>query len=274
MTDPDSPASRHHPTRGLDGRLILAGTAVGCVVLFFVVWASLRSVEHHLRDNRPELHWQNRADWLAPAVIRTTLVKPNAANAQYTYNKPRYRDPGLTLPPDEEQAVLALADLARAPDFSTDTARQGVLQLAGSGENFYAQYLLATLHELNGETDEANAAYQRATNLAPKILVVQYNDPTGNPVPHLKLGRIEIGCDRVTDGGQTLDQRLVLVYPAQQTDAAGRVYLPLYHTTARPVVLPQTDGYTITYTPPEGWFDLPSHVGMITAIVRSESGPS
>lgn len=263
----DPTHNSRHPTRGVSGRLILAGTAVGCVILFFIVWASLRSVEHHLRDNRPILRWQNRADWLAPAVIRTTLVKPNAANAQYTYNKPRYRDPGLTLPPDEERAVLALADLARSPNFPTDAARQGVLQLADTNQNFYAQYLLAALHELHGETDEANAAYQRAINLAPKILVVQFNDPTGQPVPNLKLGRIEIGCDRVTDEGQTLDQRLVLVYPAQQTDPAGRVYLPVYNTTARPVVLPQPAGCTITYTPPEGWFDLPSHVGSITATV-------
>lgn len=256
-----------HPVKGIPGPVMIFASLLGCVVLFFVVWWTLRSVEHHVRDSRPPLAWADRAAWHAPAVIETTLVKPNAANAQYTYNKPRYRDPGLVIPKSEEKAVLACAQHALSPDFPDEPTRRGVLQHAGADNQFYLQYLLGTWHRLNNHHDEADTHYQRATDLAPNILVIQYTDTNGHPLAHLQLGRVEIGCDRVTDGGETLDQRLVLVYPHLQTDAAGRVYLPVYATTYRPVYLPQPDGYDITYAPNEGWFKTATRLGAISANV-------
>jgi hypothetical protein len=255
----------------IDGRLLLAASALGCVVLFFIVWGSIRSVEQHVRDNRTELSWADRATWFAPSVIKTTLVKPNAANAQYTYNKPRYRDTGLTLPPQEEQAVLACATLAANPTFTDDTTRLSVLQHARSQDNFYAHYLLGTWHRLHGNTPDADVHYQRAFDLAPKVIVIRYTDAQGNPIPNLRLDRIEIGCDRVTDDGETLDQRLVLVYPNLTTDPTGRVYLPVYDTTYRPVYLPKPEGLQITYDPAEGWFRLPTRLGTIKA--RADTPP-
>jgi hypothetical protein len=270
----DSPTStkstRRNPHPVVSGKLVLLGTAVGCGVLFLLVWVSLRSIERRMQLERPAQFWSERHKWVAPAVIKTTLVKPNAANAQYTYNKPRYRDTKFVIAPEEEQAVLACAELATPrsnPDFTDDTTRQALLQLADSHDNFYTNYLLATWHRLHGDTQTADDLYQQAIDDAPKIIVIRYTDTNGNPVPHLKLGTIDIGCDRVTDEGQTLDQRLVLVYPSQETDIAGRVYLPVYDTVYRPVTLPVPDGYTITYSHPEGWFKLPTRLGTLTATV-------
>ncbi len=251
----------------VDGRLLIAGTAIGCVILFFIVWGSLRSVERHVKNSRPDLSWADRANWHAPRVIQTTLVKPNAANAQYTFNKPRYRDPGFVISPDEEAAVLACAKLAANPDFTNDSTRQNVLQQTDSQDNFYAHYLLATWHQHHGNTQRADTHYQRAADLAPKFIVIRYTDPAGQPVKNLQLSRIEIGCDRVTDEGTALDQRLILVYPMLETDPTGRVYLPVYDTTYRPVHLPQPDGYSVTYKPAEGWFKLPTRLGAIPAHV-------
>ncbi len=272
MPQAPPPATRHQPHATVSGKLVLAGTAVGCVVLFFLVWASLRSTERRVRFDRPNSLWSERAEWIAPAVIKTTLAKPHAANAQYTYNKPRYRDTKFAIPLEEERAVLACAELATPgsnTNFTNDTTRQALLQHAVTQENFYTNYLLATWHRLNGGTQIADDLYQQSIDDAPRIIVIQYTDAEGNPVPDLKLGTIEIGCDRVIDEGQALDQRLVLVYPAQETDPAGRVYLPVYNTTYRPVFLPQPDGYQITYSHPEGWFKLPTRLGTLQANVRS-----
>lgn len=248
----------------IDGRLLILGSALGCVVLFFIVWGSLRSVEQHIQESQPELSWADRATWHAPAVIRVTLVKPNAANAQYTYNKPRYRDPGLVIPPEEEQAVLACAEAARSWSNQSDVYDLPPAILGTS--HFYAEYLRATFFSLGDDTKkQAPARFQFAVEDAPKVIVIRYTDPAGNPVANLALDPIEIGCDRVADEGAKLDQRLVLVYPYLTTDKTGRVYLPVYDTTYRPVNLPQAEGYDITYTPDEGWFKLPSRLGSITA---------
>ena len=266
---PSAPSTKRRDKPNLiDGRLLIAGSTLGCVVLFFIVWGSLRSVERHVHDSRPVLSWADRANWFAPAVIKTTLVKPNAGNAQYTYNKPRYRDPGFEISSEEEQAVQACAKLAASPDLSDDSTRQSVLQHADSQDNFYAHYLLATWFQLNNDPSAADAEYQQAIADAPKIIVIRYTDEQDNPVPNLELDRIEIGCDRVTHGGETLDQRLVLVYPHLTTDATGRVYLAVYDTTYRPVYLPQPAGYHVTYTPAEGWFMLPTRLGTIRARIN------
>jgi len=268
MPSPSSqtPKPRDKPNL-IDGRLVIAATALGCVILFFIVWGSIRSVEQHVKDHRPVLTWADRTNWHAPSVIQTTLVKPNVANAQYTYNKPRYRDPGFELSPVGVQAVLACAELAVSLKFTDETTKWQLYEQQHTEAEFYADYLLATWHELNNDPITAGTQYQNAITLAPKIIVIRYADAQGNPVPNLKLDRIEIGCDRVTDEGQTLDQRLVLIYPHLETDATGRVYLPVYNTTYRPVYLPQPDGYHVTYTPTEGWFTLPTRLGGLSATV-------
>lgn len=275
MPDTESTTvAQTHPAKGVPGPVMILGSALGCVALFFIVWATLRSVEHHLDTSRSKLVWADRANWTAPAVIPTTLVKPNAANAQYTYNKPRYRDPGLVISDPEQQAVLDGAQYALSPVFPSDAARRGVLQHTGADNFFYLQYLMGTWHRLNNQPDKADAHYQRATDLAPNLLVIQYTDTNGNPVPNLQLNRVEIGCDRVTHEGQTLDQRLVLVYPHLETDATGRVYLPVYDTTYRPVHLPQPAGYTAHYTPDEGWFKLATHTGTLHATLDRRPQPN
>jgi hypothetical protein len=261
------PSRRQSPTRTISGRLFLAGTAVGCVILFFVVWWSIRTVEHQIQQSRTVLTWADRATWHAPAVISMTLVKPNAANVQYTYNKPRYRDPGFVISPQEEQAILACAKLAAAPTFTDAATRETLQQSADTQDNFYPHYLLALWHEQHNSTQSVNDHYQRAFDLAPKIIVIRYTDPAGKPVPNLKLDRIEIGCDRVTHEGTALNQHLVLIYPHQKTDVTGRVYLPVYDTTYRPVYLPQPEDYRITYKPNEGWFNLPTRLGTIQSQV-------
>jgi len=253
------------PTPTVSGRRLLACSAVGGIIFLFFAWWAFQSVGHHIHDNRPVLTWADRASWFAPSVIQTTLVKPNATNVQYTYNKPRYRDPGLVVSPQEEAAGLACAKLAASPDFTDDPTRLGVLQHAATKDNFYAHYLLGTWLQLNNDPTTADVEFQIAITRAPKIIVIRYTDGQGNPVPHLKLDRIEIGCDRVIDEGTALDQRLVLIYPHLTTDRTGRVYLPVYDTTYRPVYLPQPDGYQITYDPNEGWFKLPTRLGSITA---------
>ena len=199
--DPANPAPKAAgPARLIDGRLLILATALGCVVLFFIVLFSLRSVEQHVRDSQQTLLWSDRANWTAPLVIRTTMVKPNAANAQYTYNKPRYRDPGFTIPAEEEQAVLACADAARQWAQQADVLK--VPSPITDTSYFYAEYLRATLLSLGDDKNtQAPKRYQLAIENAPKVLVIQYTDPNGNPVPGLKPGTIEIGCDRVTNEG-------------------------------------------------------------------------
>lgn len=255
---------RDHPAQGIPGPVMILVSALGCVALFFIVWATLRGVEHHLDASRPTLAWADRTNWQAPAVIKTTLVKPNAANAQYTYNKPRYRDPGFAISTEEERAVLACAEAAR--QWSDPSDAYDLPSSIAHTPHFYAEYLRATFFRLgNDRKKQAAKRFQFAIDNAPRILVIQYTDTTGKPVANLKLGRVEIGCDRVTHEGQTLDQRLVLVYPHLETDAAGRVYLPVYDTTYRPVYLPQPDGYQTTYSPDEGWFKTATRLGLIKA---------
>ncbi|MEZ6193839.1 MAG: hypothetical protein R3C45_21560 [Phycisphaerales bacterium] len=260
---------RDHPHKAIPGPVIILGSALGCVVLFFIVWGTLRAVEHHLNASRANLIWAQRATWTAPAVIETTLVKPNAANAQYTYNKPRYRDPGFELAADNESQALTATELAKSPDFQSLDTLAGIVMHSAAANDFYTDFLIATWHRLHGRDELADAYYQWSVNNAPRVLVIQYHDPQGNPVANLKLDRVEIGCDRVTHEGQTLDQRLVLVFPYLQTDAAGRVYLPVYDTTYRPAYLPQPDGYKVTYTPDEGWFTTATRFGLIKAQARS-----
>ncbi len=270
---PDSPSAKTpHPT--VSGKLILLGTAIGCVILFFVVWLSIRSVEHHLDTSRQVLVWADRAEWAAPMAIETTLVKPNAANAQYTYDKPRYRDPGFEVSLEEEQAVLELANIARSTNFTDRDVWDELYQLEREQTLFYREYLLATWYDRHGDSSSADEHYQAAFEDVPKVIVIQYLDTAGEPVAGLDVGTIEIGCDRVVDEKTRLDQRLVLVFPLQKTDTAGRVYLPVYDTTYRPVKLPQPKGYDITYQQSEGWFNLPSRAGSLDAkvIVPSQTG--
>ena len=261
---------RDHPHKAVPGPVIILGSALGCVALFFIVWATLRGVERHLGASRANLKWADRATWTAPAVIETTLVKPNAANAQYTYNKPRYRDPGFELTPEDETRALAAAGLARSIDFQNIATLADIVMHTTAPNDFYTDFLTATWHRLHGRRELADAYHQWSVNKAPRILVIQYNDTQGNPVPNLKLDRVEVGCDRVIHEGQTLDQRLVLVFPYLETDAAGRVYLPVYDTTYRPVFLPQPDGYKADYTPDEGWFKPAAKLGRIDAIIRRQ----
>jgi hypothetical protein len=268
---PDTgPKTRRHagPHKAIPGRVMIAASALGCVVLFFIVWGTLRAVEHHLSASRANLKWAERATWSAPAVIETTLVKPNAANAQYTYNKPRYRDTGFVLTDDNESRALKAVELAKSPDFKSLDTLAGIVMHTAATNDFYTDFLIAAWHRLHGRDELADTYLQWSVSHAPRILVIQYHDTQGNPVANLKLDSVEIGCDRVTHEGQTLDQRLVLVFPYLQTDSAGRVYLPVYDTTYRPVHLPQPDGYKASYTPDEGWFKLAAKLGRIDAAVK------
>lgn len=269
MPDTEPTADRSAtPHKAVPGPVIILGSAVGCVVLFFIVWVSLRAVEHHISARRADLNWAQRATWSAPAVIETTLVKPNAANAQYTYNKPRYRDTGFVLTDDNESRALKAVELAKSPDFQSLGTLADIVMHTAAPNDFYTDFLIAAWHRLHGRNELADTYLQWSVNHAPRVLVIQYHDTQGNPVANLKLDRVEIGCDRVTHTGQSLDQRLVLVFPYLQTDAAGRVYLPVYDTTYRPVHLPQPDGYKASYTPDEGWFKLAAKLGRIDATVR------
>ena len=277
MTSHQTPTNSHPTHPVVSGKMILLGTAIGCVVLFFLTWVSLRSVEKRVHFDRTHLFWADRADWTASSVIETTLVKPNAANAQYTYNKPRYRDPKFVIPEEEESAILTCAALANSNNFLSEETRRSVLQHAGTestttsdpkSDYFYPLYLLALWHQQSNAPSAAKDYFQQAIDLAPKLLIIEYKNPKGQTLLNLNVGTVEIGCDRVIEEKTKLDQRLVLVYPNQITDAAGRIYLPVYDTTYRPVLLPQVEGYTIKYDHPEGWFNIPSRLGLIHATVR------
>ncbi|GAB4192641.1 MAG: hypothetical protein Kow00105_06710 [Phycisphaeraceae bacterium] len=265
-TNPSNPD--RVPGTQVAGRYVLAGTAVGCVVLLGILWVTLKSVEQHIESHRPRLVWSQRQDWPTPSVIPVTLVRPNVANAQYTYNKPRYRDPGLTVSDEEQNVILSASALAGSKTFTEPSCRDELEKLDAASPTFYTRYLLARWYELNHDTESAQDLYEQAIELAPKVLVLSYTTPKGEPVVGLGLGRVEIGCDRVREDGRVLDQRLVLVYPGMTTDSAGRVYLPVYGTACRPVLLPKPAGYTTAYTQDEGWFNLPSRTGLIRATVR------
>jgi len=267
MSEP-TPTTPHGPHPTVPGKLILLITAVGCVVLFFVVWATVRSVEKDLRDADRELRWAERSSWVMPAVIGMTMVKPNAANAQYTYDKPRYRDPGFDIEGEAERSAKDAADLADAPGFLDETTVQRLMNTRHEGAGFYTDYLLGVWLDKQGDQAASEDYFQEAFSHAPKVIAIRSLDNVGEPVADLELGPIRIGCDRVTDGGTRLDQTLVLAYPHQSTDSTGRVYLPVFDTTYRPVALPQTPGYEIDYDLSEGWFKLPSRLGSMIATVE------
>ncbi len=268
MNGTDQPNRDRVPGTQVAGKYVLAGTAIGCVILLGILWVTLKSVEQHIETHRPELVWSQRQDWPTPNVIPVTLVRPNVANAQYTYNKPRYRDPGLTVSDEEQNAIGLASELAGSTTFTEPSCRDELAKLDAASPTFYTRYLLARWYELNYDTERAQELYQQAIELAPKVLVLRYTTPNGESVSGLELDRVEIGCDRVREEGRVLDQRLVLVYPKLATDSAGRVYLPVYDTACRPVYLPKPKGYTTAYTQDEGWFNLPSRTGLIRATVR------
>ncbi len=250
------------------GKVVLAGLLLTLVIVA-LLW---REVDHRVRqslaiDTAP-LRWDQRAGWPTPPVSHTTLEKP-VSNYAPAPTQEKWRTVTLDISPLEEQTIKRCAELAASDSFTeqaTGDELQSIVAQYPYPKMFYPRWLLAQWQSLHGEETVAAANFQQAFTDAPAVLIVPYVDTTGTAIADLEIGTIVIACDRAD--GKSVDQTLKLVYPKLTTDAAGRVYLPVYHTMLRAADLPQPPGYQCRYGSYQ-WFEFPGRVaGLRPAVVH------
>ncbi|MCC6680208.1 MAG: hypothetical protein IT445_04815 [Phycisphaeraceae bacterium] len=249
------------------GKYVLAGLLL---TLAIVAWA-WREVDHRVRqslaiDTAPLL-WDERATWPTPPVSHTTLEKP-VSNYAPAPTQEKWRTVTLHISALEEQTIKRCAELAAGDHFTeqaTGDELAAIVEQYPYPKMFYPRWLLAQWQSLHGEEAVAADNFRGAFADAPAVLIVPYVDPAGVAAADLSVGTIVIACDQAD--GKTIDQTLKLVYPGLNTDATGRVYLPLYHTMLRAADLPQPPGYQCHYSSYQ-WFEFPGRVaGLRPAVV-------
>lgn len=264
MIDDATPSVPRDPAeqgRRIDGRWVLLTLAVLAALVPFMVWRTLRWVEAR-HAAAPPLQWSQRGDWPHIPVRSSTL---QATGIGRLLGGGDWRNIPFHLTEPEEASVLALRELAMAPDFAADEVRRSIeAQLEQQPDSFYGHYLLATWHRLHGHADAARAHYNRAFALAPVVLRQPYVTPDGDPAAGLELGAIELECNRIEFG--QLDTSLTLVYPELVTDQQGEVFLPAYRTVYRLTARPHPTGYDADY-PELKWFEAPAQVATLPPVV-------
>ena len=96
---------------------------------------------------------------------------------------------------------------------------------------FYAQQLLGTWHQMNGNYKEAARLLKESLANAPIVLTQTYQFGNGEPLKGVTIPGITIECNRVKD--HSLDPSLNLQFVSLITDSQGQVHLPVYDTVYR-----------------------------------------
>ena len=170
------------------------------------------------------LVWAERAAWPQNQFVAYKSMERGMMSAARTNEK--YKDLGFHLDPSLQAELLRLADVARqtlaafATADTLDRLDQGVVDTDG---HFYAHFLRAAWHRINGDSAAARADRSAAFAAAPAVLLTS---------PALDGGEtLAFAADQVVN--DRLDRSLVLVYPFLQADDAGLIHLPVYKTILR-----------------------------------------
>lgn len=262
----ESPPSRGKGVKGIWVLLALFGGAL--VVVPLATWATARWVESGLVET-PKLNWHSRERWPNTPVRWTTMRRQGVqVSASQTWRELHFEIDGQTAAVLRECVELArLAD--EDPDAFVKPMVGGLLrQLARQApESFYPAYILGTWHRLRGEAEPANAAYHAAFERAHGAVKQRYVTLDDQPAGGLRVGTFELVHGR--SDGHDLDESLVLVYPALETDGRGYVYLPVYQTVYRVERAPRPNDGVVEYRF-EQWFDFPDRIGTLRpAVVRA-----
>ena len=170
------------------------------------------------------LVWAERADWPQNQFVAYKSMERGMMSAARTNEK--YKDLGFHVDPALQAELLRLAELARQPAdvFSTpETLAQLDRGVTDSRGHFYAHFLRAAWHRLNGDAAAAEIDRAAAFAAAPAVLLT---GPALNGSNTLAFAADQVLTDR-------LDRSLVLVYPFLEAGDAGLIHLPVYKTILR-----------------------------------------
>lgn len=220
--------------------------------------------------------WAKKRGWKARPIEKTTLEQ---RGWRKTVGGGVWRNLPFDIDAAEEADVKTCAQLARKANAKVNDeilfVREDVRDeletiLEKRPDFFYAEYLLAIWHRLNGNERESDDYAERAFKHAPVVLIQPYQYETGVPLAGADIQVFAIECNRVKKG--SLDPSLKLVFPALVTDAKGCLYLPTYDTVFRTDSMAHPPDHNVDY-PRLGWFSTSVKVGVLpTATVTPRDG--
>lgn len=184
-----------------------------------------------------------------------------------------WRNLSFQLDQNEEAAVEECKELAQTYFFTSNDQRKFAQPetrekleavLKQYRDNFYAQYLLGTWYQLQGNQQEATRLKNQALKQAPVVLSQRYQLGNGEPAAGVEISQIEVECNRVQN--HSLDPSLKLKFVNLTTDAEGKVYLPVYDTVYRMSSQSYPEGY-FAEIQSLGWFESKSRQGTLPDVL-------
>lgn len=220
------PQRRERPGTAIRGPWMIAVTLGIALLAPLITVVVFRAVDEPTDDRAvgAPLVWAERDAWPQNQFVAYKSLERGMMSAARTNEN--YKDLGFHVDPGEQAVLLGLADLVRRAE--SDFSAPGTLDeldgaVADTGGHFYAHFLRAAWHRLNGDADAAENDLADAFAAAPAVLI------TG---PALDGGEtLAFASDQIV--GDRLDRSLVLVYPFLQPDHAGLIHLPVYKTILR-----------------------------------------
>lgn len=230
------------------------------------------------RPGRVADPWASRRDWKVTSVKETTL---EVRGWRTLIHRGNWRNLPFQLSQEEQADVRTCVQIAQGfrslhngnSAFMDDKTRRRLEELIQARPGFfYAEFLLATWHQENGEPSKASDLFEKSYQHAPVVLLERFEFTDGRPLPGTRIQTFAIECNRVRNA--SLDPSLNLFYPLLATDEAGWIRLPAYDTVFRIDDIAYPSGYDASI-PRLGWFFSPSKVGLLPPIiVRSNEAAS
>ena len=227
QSEPDGRAQRvERPGTAIRGPwmiLITLGIALLAPLVTLLVYRASDDPSADIAAAAP-LVWAERAAWPQNQFVAYKSMERGMMSAARTNEK--YKDLGFHVEPPLQAELLRLAELARqpAPTFAAPGTRARLDRgVTDTGGHFYAHFLRAAWHRLNGDAAAAEIDRAAAFAVAPAVLL------TGPALDGTDT--LAFAADQVVD--DLLDRSLVLVYPFLQADDAGLIYVPVYKTILR-----------------------------------------
>lgn len=240
------------------GKWIIAMTLSLVVIVPVVTVISFQLAARDVARAEAPLQWENRRQWEAVDTTPVTFRRGMMSSAR---TGETFEDFDFHLEPATIAALQRCAAIARRArsDFVEPGTREALeAAVAKQPRLFYPQHLLATWHRLNGNEDAARRHYGLAFELAGAALIQPYETTGGDRATNEAVGTLAIAIDRVVN--DKLIQDVQLVYPHLETDATGRVYLPLFGDTPYRFADP-TQAASMRAVQRRGWFTFPGQVG-------------
>ncbi len=210
-----NPEPPEHEPRGFSGKKVLLISLVACIAIPLVAFYIPVLLIESNKTPEAALDWAQRGTWeivpTRPRVLRWGDTPRPPFEGREVDELP------FAITEQEATEVMAWSDAA-------DTPHDGSAEPTG----FYTHYLSGRRAAEAGQDDAAQRHFEQAFAAAPQVLVWRFTDPDGEPFANRRVGTIELVMMRMRDG--ELDDTLRLRYPRLETDARGRVWLPVYAT--------------------------------------------